>query len=170
MMRLFGDLKPSETNVTRNDISNDLLKELFISRMPEKVRMSLCTMPNALLDSLVEAADKMTETNRFTMFSGYDLSRINQPAKNRLLRTTLAALESKLDRLVRSNSSNQFETKATFQKRQQSSQSSNIHSRQPQSLVENRYVIFTKNLAIELSNVNNRANGEFRRNDRHPHR
>ena len=165
----LGDRKPSEiltflkTNVARNDISNDMLKELFISRMPEKVRMSLCTMPHASLDNLAAAADRMTETNRFTMFSGYDAPEYNQPAENRLLKTKLAALESKLDRLVCSNSSNQFETKPIFQKPQQSSQTSNIHSHQPQTLVENQvgYVIFIESLAIELSNANNRAIGEL---------
>ena len=133
---LLGDCKPLEiltllkTNVARNDISNDMLKELFISRMPEKVRMSLCTMPHVSLDTLAEAADKMKETNRFTMFSSYDAPEYNQPTENPLLKTKLAALESKLDRLVHSNLSNQFETKPAFQKRQQSPQPSNIHSHQ----------------------------------------
>ena len=69
--------------------------------MPEKVRMSLCTMPHASIDTLAAAADKMTETNRFTMFSGFDAPEYNQPAENRLLKTKLAALESKLDRIIR---------------------------------------------------------------------
>ena len=131
----LGDRKPSEiltflkTDVVRNDISNDMLKGLFISCMPEKVRMSLCTMPHASLDTLAEAADKMTETNRITIFSGCDAPEYNQPVENRLLKTKLAALESMLDRLVRSNSSNQFETKPTFQKPQQFSQPSNLHFR-----------------------------------------
>ena len=117
---LLGDRKPSKiltflkTNLARNDISNDTLKESFIARMPKKVRMSLCTMPHASLDTLAAAADKMTETNHFTMFFGYDASEYNQPAEIRLFKTKLAALESKLDRLVRSNSSNQFETKPIF--------------------------------------------------------
>ena len=84
--------------------------------MPENVRMLLCTMPNASLDSLTKAADKMTETNGFAMISGYDIPNYNQPAENRLLKTKLAALESKLNSLVRCNSSNQFETKSAFQK------------------------------------------------------
>ena len=52
----------------------------------------------------------------------------------------LAILKNNLPqhRNYRSNSSNQFETKPIFQKPQQSSQTSNIHSHQPQTLVENQ--------------------------------
>ena len=103
----------------------------------------------------------MTETNRFTMFSGYDASEYNQPAKNRLLKTKLAALESKFDRLVRSNSSNQFEIKPHFRNH------GNHHKQAIFTLVnrslslKTRYVIFIENLVIRLSNVNNRAIGEL---------
>ena len=176
----LGDRKPSEiltflkTNVARNDISNDMLKELFISRMPEKVRMSLCTMPHASLDTLAAAADKMTETNRFTMFSGYDAPEYNQPAENRLLKTKLAALESKLDRIVRSNSSNQFETKPIFQKPQQSSQTSNIHSHQPQTLVENQVCYFHRKFGDRAFKCKQpcywRINNPVQENYRHPRR
>ena len=48
--------------------------------MAEKVRMSLCNMPNTSLATLAEAANKMTETTRSTMFSDYDTSKSNHPA------------------------------------------------------------------------------------------
>ena len=104
--------------------------------MPEKVRMSLCTMPHASLDTLAEAADKMTETNRFTIFSGCDAPEYNQPVENRLLKTKLAALESMLDRLVRSNSSNHLKQNQHFRNH------SNFHNQATFTFVENQVCYF----------------------------
>ena len=58
--------------------------------MPEKMRMSLCTIHNASLNFLAEAVDKMTETAKgSTMFSGYDSFEYYQAQENRLLNTNL---------------------------------------------------------------------------------
>ena len=59
-----------KANVARNDVSENLLKELFISRREENVRMSLCTMPHAFLDALATTADKIKETTSVMMFAG----------------------------------------------------------------------------------------------------
>ena len=59
-----------KANVARNDISENLLKELFISRREENVKMSLCTMPHAFLDALATTADKIMETTSVMMFAG----------------------------------------------------------------------------------------------------
>ena len=64
----LGDRKPSElliflkASVARNDVSQHMLRELFISRMPENIRLSLCSMHNASLEQLATAADKMVDT------------------------------------------------------------------------------------------------------------
>ena len=163
----LGDRKLSEiltflkTNVARNDISNDMLKELFLSRMPEKVRMSLLAMPNVPLDSLAKAAVKMMETNRLTTFSGYDASEYNQPRENRFLKTKLAALKSKFDRLFALICLNNLKQNQYFRNH------SNHHNQATFTFVnrslslKTRYTIFKENLAIELLNVHNRAAGEL---------
>ena len=112
----LGDRKPSEmltflkANVARNDISENMLKELFISRMPENVRMSLCTMPHASLDALAAAADKMMETTSAMMFAGSSSFQNSYVADNRLLTAKLEALESKINNFVYRSSSNHEKT------------------------------------------------------------
>ena len=51
--QFLRDRKPSEmlsylkANVARDDISSNMLRELFISRMPEEIKLSLRTMTEA---------------------------------------------------------------------------------------------------------------------------
>ena len=65
--QFLGDRRPSEmlsylkANVSCDDISSNMLRELFISRMPEEIKLSLCTMTEASLDQLAKAADTMMD-------------------------------------------------------------------------------------------------------------
>ena len=75
----LGDQRPSQlltflkASVARNDVSQSMLRELFISRIPENIRLSLCNMPEASLDQLAMAADKMIDTMTETPREMHDL-------------------------------------------------------------------------------------------------
>ena len=63
----LGDRRPSEilsylkANLAQNDVFVDILPEFFVSRMPEEIKLSLCTMSEAPLDQLAKAADRMMD-------------------------------------------------------------------------------------------------------------
>ena len=112
----LGDRRPSEmlsylkANVARDDISSNMLRELFISRMPEEIKLSLCMITEASLDQLAKAADRMmnnltqTSTLPATEHIGIDLckSNYNFAANNSALNAKLNSLESKVERLIQS--------------------------------------------------------------------
>ena len=116
--QFLGDRRPSEmlsylkANVARDDISsnNIMLRELFISRMPEEIKLSLCTMTEASLDKLAKAANRMmdnltqTSTLPTTEHIGIGRSKCNYnfAANNSALNAKLNSLESKVERLIQS--------------------------------------------------------------------
>ena len=73
----LGDSRPSDvlsflrTNVARTNILEYMLKELFLPRMPEKVRPSLCVMHDASLDQLAQAADQMMNAKTAYSFQSF---------------------------------------------------------------------------------------------------
>ena len=76
-------------------VSQSMLRELFISRIPKNIRLSLCTMPEASLDQLAMAADKMIDTMTETPREMHDLP----GAKSSNLSEKLIFLENKIERL-----------------------------------------------------------------------
>ena len=64
----LGNRRPSEmlsyslkANVARDDVSLNMLRELFISRMPGEIKLSICTMTEASLDQLAKATGRMMD-------------------------------------------------------------------------------------------------------------
>ena len=66
--------------------------------MPENVRMSLCTMPNASIDALAAAADRMIETGNATVFTDETkLPYSSSTTESHFFKARLKALEDKID-------------------------------------------------------------------------
>ena len=105
----LGDNRPSDvlsflrTNVARADISDCMLKELFLLRMPEEIRLSLCIMHDASLDQLAQAADRMMDAkNAYSSHKVFGNS-LENPSANRqheYLKSKIGVLESKLDSFI----------------------------------------------------------------------
>ena len=62
--------KPSQfllmlrTKLAKSDMSQEMIRELFIAKMPENIRNSLIAVKNLSLDELAITADKMISTGK----------------------------------------------------------------------------------------------------------
>ena len=183
----LGDRKPYEmltflkANVARNDISGNMSKELFISLMPENVRMSLCTMPYASLDALAAAADKMMETTSAMMFAGLSSFQNSHAADNCLHKAKLNLLESKINNFVYRSFSNrektlqrtQFQRTTTQTPRPSRPQSGGQHFQQQGFTFRNSVCYYHQkfgNRAHRCTPPSSWRDNAAQRNWKHPHR
>ena len=114
--QFLGDQRPSEmlsylkANVAHDDISSNMLRELFIFRLQEEIKLLLCTMTKASLDQLAKAAERMMDnlTQTFTLPTTEHTrinpckSNYNFAANNSALNAKLNSLESKVEHLIQS--------------------------------------------------------------------
>ena len=69
------------TKLAQGDMSEDMIRELFIAKMPDHLRNSLIAMRTASLDELAITADKMV-CNRKDSFSKHSLYSVNQKSES----------------------------------------------------------------------------------------
>ena len=115
----LGDKRPPEmlsylkANLARNDVSVDMLRELLISRMPDEIKLCLCTMPDVRLDQLANAADRiMDNLIRPSVFASSEgtsflssKSNVSSAKKTSALAEKMNTLEKKIERLIQSSNS-----------------------------------------------------------------
>jgi len=117
------DERPSQfllmlrTKLARGDISEDMVRELFIAKMPESLRNCLFAMTNASLDELAVTADKMLCSGGATSSkqSLYAVDRIEEKSSatsstNEELHSRIKALESKLADVTKFNRNSRTST------------------------------------------------------------
>ena len=91
------------TNVARADISDCMLKVLFLLQMPEEIRLLLCIMHDASLDQFAQAADRMIDAkNAYSCHKifGNSLEISSATRQREYLKSKIDVLETKLDSFI----------------------------------------------------------------------
>ena len=104
------------TKLAQGDMSEDMIRELFIAKMPDHLRNSLIAMRTASLDELAITADKMV-CNRKDSFSKHSLYSVNQKSESFSednVSFQIKSLENKLNNVLELvKGSNSFSTTKT---------------------------------------------------------
>ena len=80
-----------------------MLKKLFLLRMPEEIRLPLCTMHDASLDQLAQPADRMMDAkNAYSCHKvfGNSLKISSATRQHEYLKSKIDVLETKIDSFI----------------------------------------------------------------------
>ena len=155
---VITDEKPSQflltlrTKLAKSDMSANMIRELFIAKMPEHLRNNLIAMANVTLDELAITADKMV-LNSKSQRANQSLYAIKQSNENSVVNLSQASdvssqikeMENKLNnllKLVQNNnaphSSKGNQSNYYVMKPYQNSQSKRLLNKQPDSYRANQ--------------------------------
>ena len=155
---VITDEKPSQflltlrTKLAKSDMSANMIRELFIAKMPEHLRYNLIVMANVTLDELAITADKMV-LNSKSQRANQSLSTIKQSNENSVVNLSQASdvssqikeMENKLNnllKLVQNNNAPRFskgnQSNYYVLKPYQNSQSKRFLNKQPDSYRANQ--------------------------------
>ena len=111
---MITDEKPSQflltlrTKLAKSDMSANMIRELFIAKMPEHLRNNLIAMANVTLDELAITADKMVSNSK-SQRANQSLYAIKQSNENSVMNLSQASdvssqikeMENKLNNLLK---------------------------------------------------------------------